>query len=172
VGIALLNSSMGVSSFEIARKIERAHRTVKKWCFLYEHDGIESLPLRRSRKSSEEALAAIKAKKDRLIKIIHENPKAYDINRASWSLKALADAYRKTHGERISVSSISEYFILAGYKFKKAKKVLTSDDPTYRDKLAKITNALSQLDVMVFNWLMRPLWTGIWPLTTNPYNCS
>jgi transposase len=145
VGIALLNSSMGVSSFEIARKIERAHRTVEKWCLLYEHDGIESLPLRRSRKSSEEALAKIKAKKDRLIKIIHENPKAYDINRASWSLKALADAYHKTHGERISASSISEYFILAGYKFKKAKKVLTSDDPTYRDKLAKITNALSQL---------------------------
>ncbi len=145
VGIALLNSSMGVSSFEIARKIERARRTVEKWCLLYEHDGIESLPLRRSRKSSEEALAKIKAKKDRLIKIIHENPKAHDINRASWSLKSLADAYHKTHGERTSASSISEYFILAGYKFKKAKKVLTSDDPTYREKLAKITNALSQL---------------------------
>ena len=145
VGIALLNSSMGVSSLEIARKIERSHRTVEKWCLLYEHDGIESLPVRRLRKSSEEALATIRAKKERLIKIIHENPKAYNINRASWSLRALADAYHKTHGERISVSSISEYFILAGYKFKKAKKVLTSDDPTYRDKLAKITNSLSQL---------------------------
>jgi hypothetical protein len=60
-------------------------------------------------------------------------------------LKTLASAYHKTHGERISVSSISEYFTSAGYKFKKAKKVLTSDDPTYRDKLAKITSTLSHL---------------------------
>jgi hypothetical protein len=60
-------------------------------------------------------------------------------------LKTLASDYHKTHGERISVSSISEYFTSAGYKFKKAKKVLTSDDPNYREKLAKITDALSQL---------------------------
>ena len=30
-------------------------------------------------------------------------------------------------------------------KFKKAKKVLTSSDPNYRDKLVKITETLSQL---------------------------
>jgi len=76
--------------------------------------------------------AKLKAKKINLIKIIHESPKAYDINRSSWSLKTLAGAYHKTHGERISISSISEYFTSAGYKFKKAKKVLTSDDPNYR----------------------------------------
>jgi transposase len=145
VAIALLNSSMGVSSIAIGRKIERAHRTVEKWCLVYERDGIESLPLRRARRLSEDSLTTIKSKKERLIKIIHETPKVYDINRASWSLHTLADAYQKVHGERISTSSISEYFILAGYKFKKAKKVLTSEDPTYRDKLAKITNALSHL---------------------------
>jgi hypothetical protein len=98
VAIALLNSSMGVSSIAIGRKIERARRTVEKWCLLYEHEGIESLPLRRSRALSEESLATIKAKKERLIKIIHETPNVYDINRASWSLHALRDAYHKTHG--------------------------------------------------------------------------
>jgi transposase len=145
VAIALLNNSMGVSSIAIGRKIDRAPRTVEKWCLLYEHEGIKSLPLRRSRTLSEESLATIKAKKERLIKIIHETPKIYDINRASWSLHALRDAYQKTYGECISKSSISEYFVSEGYKFKKAKKVLTSEDPTYRDKLAKITNALSHL---------------------------
>jgi transposase len=145
VGIALLNNSQGVSSFEIARKIERGRRTVEKWCVLYEKNGIAGLPVRRSRKSSKESLEKIRVKKERLIKIIHESPRAYDINRASWSIQALSDAYYRTHCERISASSISEYFISAGYKFKKAKKVLTSDDPTYRDKLAKITNALSHL---------------------------
>jgi len=145
VGIALLDLSVGVSSSAISKKIERSPRTLKKWCLVYEHEGIESLPLGRSRKSSEGSLAIIKTKKEKLIKIIHESPKAYDINRASWSLQAMSDAYYKIHGERISTSSISEYFISAGYKFKKAKKVLTSDDPTYRDKLTKITNTLQRL---------------------------
>jgi hypothetical protein len=34
VAIALLNSSMGVSSIAIGRKIERARRAVEKWCLL------------------------------------------------------------------------------------------------------------------------------------------
>jgi transposase len=145
VGIALQDRSDGESLSVTSRKINRAQRTVKKWCLLYVQKGIESLPLGRTRTLPPESVAAIKAKKDRLIKIIHESPKAYDINRASWSLQALADAYHKTHNERISTSSISEYFIAFGYKFKKAKKVLTSSDPTYRDKLIKITETLSQL---------------------------
>jgi hypothetical protein len=60
-------------------------------------------------------------------------------------LQALADAYHQTYGARISISSISEYFIASGYKFKKAKRMLTSNDPNYRDKLIKITDTLSQL---------------------------
>src|SRR6266436_5837793 len=51
----------------------------------------------------------------------------------------------KVYGERASRRSISEYSIAAGYKFKKAKKSLTSDDPNYREKLTKITSALSHL---------------------------
>jgi transposase len=145
VGIALLTLSVGGNAAEVSKKIERAPRTIGKWCSLYERSGIESLPLASPRKQSEGLLAAIRTKRERLIKIIHEAPVAYDINRASWSLQALSDAYYKVHGDRVSKTSISEYFISAGYRFKKAKKVLTSDDPTYRDKLIKITDTLSQL---------------------------
>ena len=145
VGIALQSLSAGENVSAIYRKVERAQRTVENWCLVYEREGIKGLPLGRSRKLSQDSVAAVKSKKERLIKIIHESPKAYDINRASWSLQALADAYHKTYGERISISSISEYFVAAGYKFKKAKKVLTSSDPYYRDKLMKITEILSQL---------------------------
>jgi len=70
---------------------------------------------------------------------------AYGINRASWSLQALSEAYEKTYRESASPSSISEYFIAAGYRFKKAKKSLMSCDPTYRKKLGKITSTLSHL---------------------------
>jgi transposase len=145
VSVALLGLSSGRSVSELCHKIGRACRTIQKWCLAYEAAGIAGLALKRSRRLSEKSQAAIKEKKERLIKIIHETPKAYSINRASWSLQALSDAYEKTHGERTSKSSISEYFISAGYKFKKAKKSLTSNDPTYREKLTKITSTLSHL---------------------------
>jgi hypothetical protein len=88
---------------------------------------------------------AIEEKKNGLVRIIHETPNAYGINRSSWSLQSLSHAYQKTYGEPVSRSSISEYFKSAGYKFKKAKKALTSSDPTYRDKLNKIRSTLSHL---------------------------
>jgi transposase len=145
VSVALLGLSSCHTLSEICHKIGRTRRTVEKWCVTYEHVGIDGLPVKRSRKLSEKSETAIKGKKERLIKIIHETPNAYDINRASWSLQALSEAYEKTYGERVSRSSISEYFIAAGYKFKKAKKSLTSSDPTYREKLSKITSTLSCL---------------------------
>ena len=44
------------------------------------------------------------------------------------------------------MSIVSEYFKSMGYKFKKARKVLTSPDPDYRAKLMQITDILSRLE--------------------------
>ena len=145
VSVALLGLSSCHTVSEICQKIGRARCTVEKWCVTYERLGIDGLPVKRSRKLSERSQTAIKGKKERLIKIIHEAPNAYDINRASWSLQALSEAYQNTYGERASRSSISEYFTAAGYKFKKAKKSLMSCDPTYREKLNTIKDTLSHL---------------------------
>ncbi len=145
VALALLGRSSNHPLSEICNKIGRARRTVKNWYLTYECVGIDALPVKRSRRLSEEAPIVIREKKKRLIKIIHETPKAHGINRSSWSLQALSEAYEKKYGERASRSSISEYFLAAGYKFKKAKKSLMSADPAYRDKLTKITNTLSHL---------------------------
>jgi len=105
-------------------------------------DHLRRLP--RTKAQSTKSLDDLKEKKDRLIKLIHESPRLHDINRASWSLSALATVYERLYGAPISKSSISEYFQAAGCKFKKAKKVLTSCDPKYREKLSKITLTLSE----------------------------
>ncbi len=80
-----------------------------------------------------------------MIKIIHQSPDLYDINRTSWSLKSLSEVYEKLYGQTISKSSISKYVRAEGYTFKKARKVLTSPDPEYRTKVNKITDILSCL---------------------------
>jgi hypothetical protein len=68
---------------------------VKKWCATFERVGMNGLPMKRSRKLSEKSQASIREKKERLIKIIHERPNAYGINRASWSLQALSEGIRE-----------------------------------------------------------------------------
>jgi hypothetical protein len=46
---------------------------------------------------------------------------------------------------RNSSSRIREIIKQAGYRFRKAKKVLTSNDPEYRTKLQQITGILRHL---------------------------
>ena len=74
-------------------------------------------------------------KKERLVKIIHEPPSLYDVNRTTWTLEMLSAACQKIYWEGVSRSMVSQYFKEIGYKFKQARKVLTSPDPEYRTKL-------------------------------------
>src|SRR5262249_1736131 len=87
----------------------------------------------------------ITKKKERLVKLMHEPPSLHGVNRTTWTLETLSAAYQKVHGEAISRSMVSQYFKELGYKFKKARKVLTSPDPEYRTKLKRITSILSRL---------------------------
>ena len=143
--VALLELHKGTEITKISRKIERSCRTIKKWHSVYLNNGIEYLDLGRSRKVCNQLVDGIKLKKERLIKLIHEPPSLHEINRTSWSLETLAQAYRKFCGENISRSTVSEYVRSEGYTFKKARKVLTSPDPEYRAKLGKIKKILSNL---------------------------
>ena len=143
--VALLELHKGTEITKISKKIERSCRTIKKWRSVYLNKGIEYLDIGRTRKVSKQLIDSIKAKKERLIKLIHEPPSLHNINRTSWSLETLAQAYKKFYGENISRSTVSEYVRSEGYTFKKARKVLTSPDPEYRAKLGKITKILSNL---------------------------
>jgi hypothetical protein len=48
-------------------------------------------------------------------------------------------------GSSISLANIRQIVRNAGYQFRKARKVLTSNDPDYRQKLQRITGILSHL---------------------------
>ena len=81
VSIALLGLSSDHGISELCHKIGRSRRTVENWRLNYQNAGIDCLPPKRSRTLAKETEQAIKEKKERLIKIIHETPKAYGINR-------------------------------------------------------------------------------------------
>ena len=95
---------------------------------------------------NKERRALITKKKERLVKIIHEPPSLHGVNRTTWTLETLSAAYQKVYGEGVSRSMVSQYFKELGYKFKKARKVLTSPDPEYRAKLKQITKIFDAIN--------------------------
>lgn len=79
-----------------------------------------------------------------VFRIIHAPPMACGFNRTSWRMEDLQLALAQ-EGIRIGKLNIREIIKKAGYKYRKAKKVLTSTDPDYRKKLERITEILGSL---------------------------
>ena len=87
-----------------------------------------------------------------LIEILHHKPKTYGINRSNWTRQSLADAYEKQNGRRMPPKAVSKILKGANYSWKKARKVLTSPDPKYREKVELLLKTLQSLkaDEMFF----------------------
>jgi transposase len=80
-----------------------------------------------------------------LIEILHHKPSAYEINRSNWTQASLADAFGKLYGQRPSKSTVSRLLKQAGLRWKKFRKVLTSPDPNYREKVELLLRTLHSL---------------------------
>lgn len=81
---------------------------------------------------------------EEVFKILHSPPSLYGFNRTSWKLDDIEKTL-KENGFSISRPLIRKILKNAGYSMKKARKVLTSNDPHYLEKLKEITSILSSL---------------------------
>jgi len=82
--------------------------------------------------------------KEAIFSILHAPPASFGINRTRWEMKFIHKVM-KERDMPIAAGNIRKIIKDAGYKFRKAKKVLTSTDPCYREKLENITKTLSNL---------------------------
>jgi len=128
---------------EICAKIERSPGAIHRWIRLYNKHGVEGLERKsRNRSKSNEKL---QVKTKRILEILHDRPKSYGINRSNWTLRSLATAYEKRHGVEINKSTVGRLINAAGYKMRKARRVLTSPDPHYREKVELLLLTLQSL---------------------------
>jgi len=81
----------------------------------------------------------------RVFDILHDRPISFGINRSNWTQRTLATAYERRHGETIGASTVGRLIKDAGYGFKKARRVLTSPDPDYREKVELLLETLQSL---------------------------
>jgi transposase len=80
-----------------------------------------------------------------LIEILHHKPKEYGINRSNWTQESLAVAFEKLYGQRPSRFTVGRLLKEAGLSWKKSRRVLTSPDPNYREKVELLLQTLRSL---------------------------
>jgi transposase len=82
--------------------------------------------------------------RDKVFHILHSPPSCFDFNRTTWRMEDLHKTMAE-EGFALSKLNIRKIIKKEGYRFIKARKVLTSNDPLYREKLKEITTILSNL---------------------------
>lgn len=82
--------------------------------------------------------------KKTVFQVMHAPPSDFGFNRTTWKLNELQGAIEES-GVRVGRHSIRRIVKEAGYRWLKARKVLTSSDPEYRQKLSNIQGILSAL---------------------------
>ena len=81
-----------------------------------------------------------------LFSLLHSPPSCHEINRTSWRMDDLHRIMAES-GHRMSKKRIRTFIKTAGFKWRKAKVVLTSNDPDYQTKVDVIKQILSDLKV-------------------------
>ncbi len=116
-------------------------KTYLKYLRLYKHGGTGALFARQtksSRKYDDEEL------KKAVFSLLHEPPSNYGINRTSWKMPDFCRVLRGKE-QPACPEVIRKITKAAGYKWRKARVVLTSNDPAYAEKLDRIRAILSSL---------------------------
>lgn len=126
---------------DIARFLMIDHKSVVRYVQTYKLNGIEGLFAARKGGVRKHEQVEYKAA---VFDLLHSPPQSHGINRTSWRMEDLVSELVK-QGVIINKNSIRLIIRNAGFRFRKAKRVLTSNDPEYREKLQEITRTLSGL---------------------------
>jgi transposase len=138
------DSYNGVHLKKIAEKVQLSYPSVLVYIAKYNAGGLANLK-RKYGGANEHFVKAREEKKVNLMKLIHQSPTLHGINRASWRLADLSQVYYDYYGVNVAPSTISLYFKQEGIGFMKARVILTSPDPKFREKVDHLKSILSNL---------------------------
>jgi transposase len=139
--MVVLANRRGLISGTVCRFLGIEKKTYRKYLRAFETGGHAVLFARQTkstRKFDDEAV------KQAVFQILHEPPSNYGINRATWIMPDLSRVLRDA-GQPACPDVIRKITKTAGYRWRKARKVLTSTDPEYREKVRRIQDILADL---------------------------
>lgn len=139
--MVLILLALGLPRSAVAKLAKSSRGTVKRYWDEFQKSGIESLrnhAVEKVRKADNPSV------RDAVFCLLHSPPSIHGINRTTWRMKDLNCVLREQETP-VSMELIREIIRTGGYRWKKAKRVLTSPDPDYRSKLRQIQEILSGL---------------------------
>jgi hypothetical protein len=139
--MAVLARERGIGQSYVCSFLYLAKKTATKYWRNYKRGGTAALFARRTsgrQKSKDERI------KESVFALLHTPPSTYGINRSTWRMTDLQTVLR-SQGRPLCRDVIRAIIKAAGYKWRKARVVLTSNDPEYKVKVAAIQEILSKL---------------------------
>ena len=139
--IAILSYMRGISQTSICPFLQISSGSLFRYLRAFRKGGTKELFTKRPRSdkksNQEENRAAV-------FSILHSPPASHGINRTSWRMADLQHVL-SNEGHPMSGSVIHTIIQEAGWKWKHARFVLTSNDPEYRAKVDAIKKILAEL---------------------------
>ncbi len=119
-------------------------RTAYKWLARFRDGGAAALGDRSSAPRTVRKKADNEEIKKALFSTLHEPPSLHGINRTTWKRDDLIRVLAQK-GIVVGKDTIRQITKEAGFKWRKARIVLTSNDPEYREKLHRVQDVLRNL---------------------------
>ena len=139
--MVILAGHRGFNSTQIASFLAISRQTCSRYRRLFKAGGCEALFAKKIRsppKLEDESL------KSSIFSLLHEPPANHGINRTSWKMRDLCRVLRE-NGRPAGSDVVRKIIKAAGYRWRTARVVLTSRDPAYSEKVARIQSILSNL---------------------------
>ena len=139
----ILAREYGLPNRIIASALNSSPSTTREYYISYKKLGISTLFTSNRVKNNDSTKDANRT--NRIIELLHQRPSGFGINRTSWSQISIGAAYETQFDEKISRSTIARSLKELRFTWMKAKKILTSPDPNYREKVELLLSKLQTL---------------------------
>ena len=139
--MAVLFLERGIKCSLVRSFLHLSERSARSYWKRYRHGSTVALFAKRMnarRKSQDDRI------RQAVFALLHSPPSAHGINRTTWKMTDLQRILRE-QGQSISRDLISAIIEDSGFKWRKARIVLTSSDPNYQAKIETIVKILSEL---------------------------
>jgi len=139
--IVILANHRGMRGSSICRLLKFSRQAYRHCLRVFDQGGAKALFARRvnrHRKFDNDEI------KNALFGILHQPPSNFGINRTTWIMADLSHQMKEA-GKPASEDVIRTIIKKAGYRWRKARMVLTSNDPEYSAKVAKVGSILVNL---------------------------
>ena len=138
--MVILANRHGLTSSVTCSFLGIDRHTCRGYLRRFGHAGVSGLfaqQTKSNRKFDNEAI------KNAVFGLLHEPPSNYGINRTTWTIGHLSRTLRETRCP-VGPGVIRKITRLAGYRWRKARIVLTSNDPAFSEKLDRVRSILAE----------------------------